>query len=359
MIKWAICLLMLASVPACKSDAGRAAGDDVAARVDDTVIRLSEVDRILEQQLRGWAQQGQAAPPTAAELGAARLKIVEGLITQEALHVKAIRADLIPTNDEVNQAIQKIKSDQQLSEEGFQRKLRDAGQTEHQFREDMKRQVAIQKLFDKEVTPRIAVTDREIEDFYNANRAQFVEKKGFLLSQILVDPEVNNVTDDAVGLDAANRKAAEIYEQLRKGADFATVAASRSEDPLTGPRGGTRGFIGSSAPGFPPVLLQRFATMREGAFTEPIKSGQTWYIFKLDRRVERDRELKLDEVRADIDKKLRADREEVLQTALTKIAMNEAKSENVLAERILANPSNFGSLRPISIPGTSPPADRK
>ncbi len=361
MLKLILPILVAAvlAVTACKSDPQRPGDDDVAARINDAVIRVSEVDRMLEQQLRSRSQQGSTAPLTAAELAAARLQIIDQLITQESLHQKAERAGLIPTDDEVNQEIQRLKSGQQLSEEGFQRKLRDAGQSEPDFRAEMKRQVAIQKLFNKEVTPRVTVTDREIEEFYNANRPQFVEQKGFSMSQIKVDAEKSNAADDAIGADAAARKAAEIYEQLRKGADFATVAAGRSEDPLSGPRGGSLGFVAANAPGLPPDLLQRLQSMREGAFTEPIKSGDTWYIFKLDRRVERDRELKLEEVRSDIDKRLRADREQVLQEALTKIALNEAKVRNMLAERMLANPSNFGSLRPITIPaGSGTPANK-
>lgn len=340
----------LAALSGCRNEAGKSAGDDVAARVGDAVIRLSEVDRLIEQQLLSRAQQGQPTPPTAAELAAARLQILENLVTQEALHQKASRADLIPTNDEVSQEIQKFKSAQQLSEEGFQRTLRDEGQTEQRFREAMRRRVAIQKLFDKEVAPRVTVTDREIEDFYHANRAKFVERKGLSLSQIKIDPEKNDVSDDAVGADAAARKAAEVYEQLRKGADFATVAVARSEDTLTAARGGSLGFIGANAPGVPSATQQRLSALSEGAVMEPIKSGDSWYIFKLDRRFERDREVRLDEVRADIDMKLRADREQILQTALSRIALSEIRVENLLARRMLASPANFGSLRGVTVP---------
>ncbi|MBI4470369.1 MAG: SurA N-terminal domain-containing protein [Acidobacteria bacterium] len=355
-------LLMLAFAPgwvACKPDPQNPPDGDLAARVNEAAIRISEVDRILEQQLRNRAQQGTATPLSAAELAAARLQIVDQLIAQEALYQRAGRATLLPSDDEVSQEIQRLKSSQQWSEEGFQRKLRDGGQTEPEFRAEMRRQVAIQKLFNKEVIPLVTVTDREIEEFYDANRAQFVEQRGFFLSQIRVDAAKSNASDDAVGPEAAAGKASEVYDQLRKGADFATVAAGRSEDPLSGPRGGALGFIAANASGLPPMLLQRLESMREGAFTEPIQSGDTWFIFKLDRRVERDRELKLDEVRSDIDKKVRADREQVLQEALTKTALGEARVRHLLAERMLANPSNFGSLRPISISADASPPEPK
>jgi hypothetical protein len=75
---------------------------------------------------------------------------------------------------------------------------------------------------------------------------------------------------------------------------------------------------------------------------------------KLVRRIQRDRELTLDEVRAQIAEELRTQREQVLQTAVTRLALAEARVENLLARRMLENPANFGGLRPIALP--TPPA---
>jgi parvulin-like peptidyl-prolyl isomerase len=334
---------------ACKNDRGTAVTGDVAARVNETVIRVSEIDRLIEQQLRTRAQQGQS-PPTSAELAMARLQVLEGLITQQALYEKAKRQELLPTEEELTQGIQKIKRERNLSEEAFQRMVQESGQTPEQFRQTVREQLAIQKLYDREVTPHLTVTDREIEEFYQSNRAQFVERRGFLLSQIVVSPENDNVPNDAVGPQEAERKIKAIYEQLRTGGDFATVAASRSEDPITGPRGGGPGFVPETSPDLSPAFVQRLAAMRDGDITEPIKVGDKWYIFKLNGRVTRDRELRLDEVRSQIAEELRKQREQVLQAAITQIALAEARVENYMARRMLENPTNFGNLRPISIP---------
>ncbi len=339
---------------ACKDrPQSRATAEDVAARVNGVEITISEVDRLVEQQLRASAQQGQA-PPTPAELAAARLQVLEGLITQEALYQKAERLGLLPTEEEIIQGVQQFKRERGLSEEGFQRTLRELGQTEEQFRREIRRQLAIRKLFDREVTPRITVTDREIEEFYKANKAQFVERRGFALSRILVTPERDNVPDDAIGAEAAERKIREIHEQLRRGADFATVAARRSEDPLTAARGGEWGFFPETTEQFPEALRARLLAMREGDITEPIRIGNAWLILKLVRRIQRDRELTLDEVRAQIAEELRGQREQVLQTVVTRLALAESRIENVLAQRMLENPANFGGLRPIALP--TPPA---
>lgn len=342
-------IVMLVGVSACKTNRSQATAEDVAARVNGVVISQTEVDRLVEQQLRAAAQQGQVSP-TAAELALTRLQILEGLITQQALYQKAERMGLLPTDDEILQGIQQFKRERGLTEEGFQRALRDLGQTEEQFKRDMRRQLAIKKLFDREVTPRITVSDREIEEFYTANKAQFVERRGYVLARIIVSPEKENLSDDAIGAEAAERKIREIYDQLRKGADFATVAARRSEDPVTGARGGNWGFFAENAQELPPPLRARLAAMAEGDITEPMKIGSVWIIVKLTRRIQRDRDLTLDEVRAQIAEELRSQREEVLQSVVTRLALGESRIENILAQRMLDNPANFGGLRPITLP---------
>jgi peptidyl-prolyl cis-trans isomerase SurA len=348
-----VCVIALVEA-GCSHEKGVTATEDVAARVNDATIQISEVARLIDQQLRRRVEQGSPAP-TPAELAMARLQVLDGLITQEALYQWAQHQGVTLTDDEVTQSIQKVKQDRGLTEEGFARMLAEGGQTEQRFREDMRRQLAIQKLYDREVTPRITITDREIEEFYAANRARFVERRGFLLSQIMVSSEVNNVPQDAVGAEAAERKIREIDDQLKTGADFATVAASRSEDPLTGPQGGGPAFVPENSPDLPPAFIKRLASMREGEFTEPIRAGDRWYIFKLDSRVVRDREMTLDEVRPQIVEELRKQREEVLRTAVTQIALGEARVKNFMAHRVLENPTNFGDVRPISVPAPNRP----
>jgi hypothetical protein len=99
--------------------------------------------------------------------------------------------------------------------------------------------------------------------------------------------------------------------------------------------------------------------MREGDFTDPIKaSDNKWYIFKLTSRVTRDRELALDEVGPKITEELRKQKEQVLQAALTQVALNEARVVNYLAKRMLENPSTFGNLRPLSVPAGAGPTGK-
>src|SRR6185436_243211 len=94
------------------------------------------------------------------------------------------------------------------------------------LREDAKKDLAIAKL-EAKYAGKITISDREVEDFYTANRSLFVAQRGVRLAVIIVDPADNsaqNITDDAKGDAAAKSKIDAIYQQLTGGtADFATV----------------------------------------------------------------------------------------------------------------------------------------
>ena len=81
---------------------------------------------------------------------------------------------------------------------------------------------------------KISISDREVEDYYNANKPQFVNARGVALAMIAVDPADNSKAgiknDDAKSDADAKTKIDAIYQHLKNGADFATIARAKSED---------------------------------------------------------------------------------------------------------------------------------
>ena len=104
--------------------------------------------------------------------------------------------------------------------------------------------LSIQNLQNK-YAGKITISDREVEDYYNANKAQFVNARGVALAMIAVDPLDNSkqgiTQDDSKNDTDAKVKIDNIYQQLKGGADFATVARAKSEDQSLA-RGGDIGF---------------------------------------------------------------------------------------------------------------------
>jgi parvulin-like peptidyl-prolyl isomerase len=345
---------------ACSGGGGSESKDNtVAATVNGKKIMLAEVERAVSTQ-----SGGKQAQLSQLELAQARLQVLGSLIQREVLFQRADHEKLLPTEDEITAIINQQKQQSGMTDDDFQKSLTAQNMTMETLREEARKDIAIKKLQDK-YSSRITVSDKEVEDFYNNNRQQFVSARGVALAVIIVDPVDNSgqgiTQNDAKNDTEAKLKIDNIYQQLKGGADFATVARSKSEDPNSLLRGGDIGFFSEDQlkqGGFPKELIDQFmGALQVGSFTEPKLVNGKWYIFKLEEKRLQTENLTLESpgVRQQITQGLINQRKEILNAALLEVAMNEAKIVNNLASTMLENPSNLG-LRPAS-PGaiTSPP----
>ena len=347
----------------CGSGGSEASDSTVAATVNGRSILLKEVERGVNAQAGG--KQSQLSQ---LELAQARLQVLSSLIQREVLFQRAEREKLLPTEDQIDGAINTQKQQSGMTSEDFEKSLKEQNVSMETLREEARKDLAISNLQDK-YSGKISVSDREVEDYYSANKQQFVNTRGVALAMIAVDPQDNSgqgiSQDDAKNETDAKVKIDNIYQQLKGGADFATVARARSEDQsLT--RGGDIGFASEDQlkqNGFPPdIVSQLFGPMQVGSFTNAVKfsspqypSGR-WYIFKLqDKRLQTENlTLESPGVRQQITQGLTNQRKQILNAALLEVAINEAKIVNNLAANMLSNPSNLG-LRPAA-PGSQPVA---
>lgn len=334
-------------------DRSKAGGDGkgtaVAASVNDKKIMLTEVDKILEQQAK--SQQVQFSDMSQLELAAGRLQVLDELVRREVLFQRAEKENLLPKDDEVGQVINEQK--QQLgTKEVFESALKESGQTEEAVREVARRQLAIQKLLDRTAAKIEPPTDKEVEDFYNNNKARYVSQRGVGLAAVIVDPADNGATNDAKSDIEAKNKIDIIHQRLKSNADFATVARAESEDPQSVQRGGDIGFFTEEQlkqSGFPANLVgQFFGEMQVGSFTAPIQTSGRWTIFKLtDKRLQSEN-LTLDnpDVRKDATDNILNQRKQILNAAMLEVAMREARITNNLAQDMLNSSTSLSSLRP-------------
>lgn len=336
---------------ACNRNGGGAdtKGSAAAASVNDKKIMLTEVDKILEQQVKG--QGGQFSDMSQLELAAGRLQVLDDLIRREVLFQRADKEKLLPTDDEVIQVISQQKQ-QAGTQETFQARLKESGLTEEAVRDIARRDLAVQKLLDRTAAKIEPPTDKEVEDFYNNNRQRYVSARGVSLAVIIVDPADNGATNDAKSDTEAKTKIDIIYQQLKSGGDFASVAREKSEDQQSVLGGGDIGFFSEDKlkqSGFPPELIKSFfGDMQVGNYTAPIQSSGRWTIFKLtDRRLQSEN-LTLDnpDVRKDATENILNQRKQILNAAMLEVAMREAKITNNLAQDMLNSSTSLSSLRP-------------
>lgn len=342
---------------ACASGGGpnvESSKSEAAAVVNGTKIAVADIDRIITQQLSG--QENQLSQ---MEMANARLQGLDHLITQEVLYQRAQKDSLNVTDEEVTQIIQKNKQETVLTEEAFQKQLKDSNQTEAQYRDDVKKQLVINKLQEK-LSAQLKVQERDVEEFFKANQKQFVAKVGLSLSDIIVDPADNSMKFDVKSDAAAEAKIKDIYSRLLKGSDFATNARQSSEHE-SAQRSGDLGFFPQDQfavfgqQGLPAKLGEDLMKKEIGDITPPIKDqAGRWHIFKVTGKRTEAKELTLNDpdVKKQISDAILNQRRQLVNSALLMRAMNEAKIENYLAQRLLENPNSLGVLRPVT-PATS------
>ena len=293
---------------------------------------------------------------SAHDLAQGRLQALDTLIQREVLYQRAEQEKLLPTDEQITTTINDQMQQGGMTGEDFDRKLKEQGLTREALREEAKKDLSIKALQDK-YAGKITISDREVEDYYNTNKQQFVNARGVALAMIVADPADNSAQGitqgDAKSEAEAQTKINDVNQQLKSGADFATVARAKSEDANSLLRGGDIGFATEEdlkQNGFPPDLVARFfGSMQVGDRTDPVRfnSGK-WYIFKLQEKRLQTENLTLESqgVRQQITVALTNQRKEILNAALLEVSLTEAKVVNNFAANILNNPSNLGFLRP-------------
>jgi peptidyl-prolyl cis-trans isomerase SurA len=341
-------------VSACTSGGTEAKDNTVAATVNGRNIMLQDVERELSRQTGGKPEA-----LNQLQLAQARLQILDSLIQREVLYQRAERDKTLPTEAQIDGVIANQK--QGMTSEEFDKTLQTQNLTLQKLREETKKELAISALQDK-YSGQITISDREVEDYYNTNRQQFVSARGVALAMIMVDPADNSsqgIRDDAKNETDAKLKIDNIYQQLQGKADFATVARQKSEDVNSVRSGGDIGFATEEdlrSNGFPPELISSlFGPMQVGDYTQPIQMRGKWFVFKLAERRLQTENLTLENVRPQITQGLTNQRKQIINAALLETSLNEAKITNNLAANMLKNPNNLG-LRPAGSTGSQPAA---
>ncbi len=326
---------LLVSLVACGPSTPPEPGPDVWATVNGTEIRKERVDRFY----RSMAAQAQV-PPSEEEAVAAKLGLVDELITDELLLARAAELKIVPTAAEVENAVAERRG--KLSDEEFNKQLEARQTTAAQFREEVTRELTTQKVIEQDVTNKVTISDDEVTAYFDANRAQFnVAERQYHLAQIVVTSEptqVNNQqNDDARSPGEAERKVIMLTEQLKRGESFAALAANFSEDPQSAPNGGDMGLIPQSrVDQAAPTLRRAVMGMKPGDMST-VSNGPVTTLLALVRVLEPgQRDLSDPEVKEGIRNAMKDRRTQLLQGAYLARLRADADIVNYLARRIVA-----------------------
>ena len=339
-------ILVLAAVtawPACRKNP--ASQREVWAEVDGSPIYRDQVEKQFQGQVQPGADSGNDIQALIF-----KLNVLNELINNQILSDHASHARIPVSESEVDTELAKFQA--AYTPDEFQRKLREQGLQLSELREQIRKNLVISKLINKEIESKITVTDAEIADFFQRNRASFnVPERQYHLAQIQVtptkDPEVRNLkNDDAATPAEAERKIQALYARLRNGDDFGTVAQEYSEDPKTSAGGGDMGFISASQLDTNPQLKQTVASLKAGEISGIIHTPSGYHVVKL-LGVEEpgQRQLTDPAVQSGIRQNLTSQKEQLLKAAYLEDLRNRAKVVNYLAGKVVAAAANPASVK--------------
>ena len=325
---------MVLSVAGCKQEVQHS--PDVWATVNGKEIKRADVDKYYRTRVNPEGQE-----PSQEEALSLKLNVLDELINNEILLERAKKLNLEASDGEVEDKFTELKSP--YTEDEFQRQLKERNVSVTDLKGDLRRQLSITKLLNREVVAKISITDQDVTEFYNGNKAQFnVAEPQYRIAQIVVTPRKepqirNRKNDDATNEAEAQRKVKMLMDRLNSGADFSQLAMDYSEDMNSAATGGDLGYVPESALNqSDPMLKKMVMGMKPGQISPPLGLKDGYRILKLvTRESPGQRNIADPQVQQTIRDTLRNRKEQLLRSAYLAIARDEARVRNFLAEQVV------------------------
>src|ERR1700681_306736 len=230
----------------CACGCKRAVSDNVAATVNGRIITHADLDKQYQAQFMSSSEK-----PSSDQMEIQKLEVLRTLVDNEIMLQRAEKLGLMATDADVESRFAELKAP--YTQEEFQKQLASTKMTVEDMKVQLKRDLSVQKLFNKEITSHISISDHDVTDFYTSNKTSFnFPEPQVHVAQIMVtpnpDPNVRNLkSDKAQNEEQARKKIEMLMTRMRQGEDYAHLAQNFSEDATSAPNGGDLGFVPESA----------------------------------------------------------------------------------------------------------------
>ncbi|MHB1241498.1 MAG: peptidylprolyl isomerase [Gammaproteobacteria bacterium] len=265
---WLLTALLLLPRPAAATPVPL---DRIVAIVNNGVIVRTELDqrtRTIEAQLR---QQGVSLPSEAV----LRRQVLERMIMDRIQLQLAARSGIHVDNDTLNNAMRNIAGRNHLTLNQFRDTLERDGYNYDRFRQNIREEITISRLHQREVADRVTVTSQEVDNFLATMKKQADRNKEFHLAHILIAvPEAPSPEQ----IETARAKAETVLKLLKGGADFEQTAIAMS-DGQQALKGGDLGW--RKAGQLPSLFAEPVERMKPGEISGLIRSPSGFHIIKL------------------------------------------------------------------------------
>ncbi len=246
--------------------------DRVIAVVNDEALTRYD----LEEQKRTVLQQMRAQKVTPPPEDVLDKQLLERLVTQRALMQYAKETGIRIDDVQVERTIQRIAQENKMTPAQFRQAVEREGISFDKYRDEIRNEITLQRLREREVDSRIAVSDAEVDNFLATIASQAGGETEYHLAHVLVIvPEQASPEQ----IEAKRLRAEEALKQIRGGAEFSQVAAGFSDAPdaLKG------GDLGWRAPArLPTVFAEQVRSMKPGEVSGVLRSPAGFHIVKLE-----------------------------------------------------------------------------
>ncbi len=239
--------------------------DRIVAIINDSVITLSELNAataLTLEKVGGDKQDGKI-------IFEMKNKILENLIEQKIVKQASDRAGIDISEREIDNAVDDIKKENNLSQEALMLSLAQSGLTNKQYREQLKEQIRQVKFINKEFRSKISIQSEDVEDYYRQHVDEFKIPAAYRINMIFVP-----AADKA----ARAEKMKEIEDGLSKGADFKEVARQYSEGPSAA-NGGDMGYLKANE--MDKSIQDAVVKLKTGEISPAISTAEGVYMIQL------------------------------------------------------------------------------
>ncbi|WP_413774159.1 peptidylprolyl isomerase [Entomomonas sp. E2T0] len=245
--------------------------DRVIAIVDDDVIMKSQLDSRVEEVVQTVSKRGGDLPPQDVLVK----QVLDRLIVEDLQIQLANRYGITADDEEVNQAVADVAKRNNLNMDQFKKVLQNEGLSLTALRDQIRREILINRVRQRVIGEKIRITDQEVKNFLNSEIGKAQLSEEYYLASILVPVSQGSSYAE---IQKAEQKATDIYRQLENGADFAKLAMTSS----SGDKALEGGEIGwRQAAQLPPPFDQLIHGLKVGDFTQPVSTPGGLIILKV------------------------------------------------------------------------------
>jgi peptidyl-prolyl cis-trans isomerase SurA len=244
--------------------------DAIAAVVNNEVITRNDLTQRIRMVERRMREQKVPIPPTQQ----LEKQLLERMINDRTQLQLASELGIKIDDTMLDRAVAKIAEQNKLSISDFRTQIEREGMPFKLFREEIRDEIALQRVREKEVDNKIQITESEVDAYLNSDTGAQAQQE-INLAQILVRvPE--SASPEQIG--ARRARAEDIYRQLKTGADFAKTAASFS-DASDALEGGDLGW--RNADRIPQLFIAATTDLKQGEISKIVKSANGFHILKV------------------------------------------------------------------------------